>query len=151
MVVGGVHIAVTLVSLAKSLGYQTILVDPRRMFGSQARFPHVDRLIQAWPEDAMAEIDLNASTAVAMLTHDPKIDDPALKVALRSPAFYVGVLGSRKTQTKRRQRLSQAGLSDEELGRLHGPIGLDLGGRAPQEIALAVIAEIVKVRHQREK
>ncbi len=147
IMVGGVHIAIPLASLAKTLGYRTIVVDPRKMFGSQERFPHVDQLIQAWPDKAFEEVVLTSSTAIAMLTHDPKIDDPALKAALDSPVFYIGALGSRKTHAKRRQRLIEAGISEEQLDRLHAPIGLDLGGRSPEEIALAVMAEIVKTRN----
>lgn len=97
IVVGGVHIAIALTAIAKTLGYRTVVVDPRKAFGSQARFPHVDQLIQLWPDEALAKIGLTRSTAVAMITHDPKLDDPALKLALPSPAFYVGALGSRKT------------------------------------------------------
>jgi xanthine dehydrogenase accessory factor len=149
VMVGGVHIAVALTSLARSLGYRTIVVDPRRGFGSQARFPHADRLISDWPDDALASLGLNASTAVAMLTHDPKLDDPALRVALPSSAFYVGALGSKKTHEARRQRLLEAGLSEEHFSRLRAPIGLDLGGRSPEEIALAVMAEIVATRNGR--
>jgi xanthine dehydrogenase accessory factor len=149
VMVGGVHIAVALTTLARSLGYRTIVVDPRRGFGNEARFPHADRLISDWPDDALAALGLNASAAVAMLTHDPKLDDPALRVALRSPAFYVGALGSKKTQQRRRQRLLEAGLSQEHLDRLRAPIGLDLGGRSPEEIALAVMAEIVAARNGR--
>jgi len=148
--VGGVHITIALTALAKTLGYRTIVVDPRRAFGSEARFPHVDQLIQAWPDEALTQVGLNRSTAVAMLTHDPKLDDPALKLALPSPAFYVGALGSRNTQEKRRARLLAEGLTESQLAKLHGPIGLDLGGRTPEEIALAVIAEIVAARNKAE-
>lgn len=147
VVVGGAHTAIALTSLARTMGFRTIVVDPRRAFGSQERFPHVDRLIQAWPEEAFAQIELNEKTAVAMLTHDPKIDDPALQVALRSPAFYIGALGSATTQAKRRRRLLEGGMSEEELARLHGPIGLKLGAETPEEIALAIMAEIVAVQH----
>lgn len=146
VMVGGVHIAVALTSIAKTLGYNTIVVDPRRAFGSQERFPHVDRLIQAWPDEAFAQIELTPETAVAMLTHDPKIDDPALKVVLQSPAFYIGALGSSKTQAKRRERLRDMGFDEDQIGRVHGPIGLDLGGQTPEEIALAVMAEIVQAK-----
>jgi xanthine dehydrogenase accessory factor len=144
VMVGGVHIAVALTSIAKTLGYQTIVVDPRRAFGSQARFPHVDQLIQAWPEKAFAEIKLTGDTAVALLTHDPKIDDPALHIVLKSSAFYVGALGSNKTHNKRKQRLSDHGFGAAVIDRIHGPIGLDIGADNPEEIALAVMAEIVK-------
>ncbi len=146
IIVGGVHIAIAMVAFAKTLGYRTIVVDPRRAFGSQARFPDIDQLIQAWPEEAFARLELNASTAVVMLTHDPKIDDPALRLALPSRAFYVGALGSRSTQAKRRERLRQAGLKEAVIDRLHGPIGLDLGGQSPEEIALAVMAQVVAAR-----
>jgi xanthine dehydrogenase accessory factor len=146
ILVGGVHIAVALTSIAKTLGYHTIVIDPRRAFGSEARFPHVDQLIQAWPDKALAGIELTAETAVAMLTHDPKIDDPALKAVLDSPVFYIGALGSDKTQRQRRQRLRDMGFSDTQIKRIHGPIGLDIGATTPEEIALAVMAEIVQTR-----
>lgn len=150
VIVGGVHIAVTLVSLARPLGYRAVVVDPRSAFGNAARFGHADRLVDAWPDDALRSIGLSASTAVAVLSHDPKLDDPALLVALRSDAFYVGALGSTRTQEKRRARLAEAGLNEAELARLHGPIGLPLGGRTPEEIALAVMAEIVAARNGRQ-
>lgn len=149
VMVGGVHIAIALASLAKTLGYRTVVIDPRRAFGNQERFPYVDRLIQSWPQEAFAQVTLTRSTAVAMLTHDPKIDDPALKIVLDSPAFYIGALGSRKTNEKRRQRLLEEGISEEKIACLHAPIGLELGGRMPEEIALAIMAEIVAVRHGR--
>jgi xanthine dehydrogenase accessory factor len=148
IVIGGVHITIALVALAKTLGYYTIVVDPRKAFGSEERFPHVDQLVQAWPDEALADIPLTRGTAVAMLTHDPKLDDPALKLALPSPAFYVGALGSRTTQAKRRQRLLADGLPSETVDRLHGPIGLDLDASTPEEIALAIMAEIVAVRNK---
>jgi xanthine dehydrogenase accessory factor len=147
IIVGGVHIAVALTTIAKALGYRTVVIDPRRSFGSPERFPHVDELIQAWPQEAFAKIHLNEKTAVAMLTHDPKIDDPALQIVLDSPAFYVGALGSQKTQANRRRRLLESGLTPQQLDRLHGPIGLEIGSQTPEEIALAVMAEIVAVKH----
>jgi xanthine dehydrogenase accessory factor len=150
VMVGGVHIAVALTSIAKTLGYQTIVVDPRRAFGSAERFPHVDRLLPLWPEQALAEVELTPETAVAMLTHDPKIDDPALKIVLNSPVFYIGALGSKSTQAKRRQRLLDAGLNQAQVDRIHGPIGLDINAQTPEEIALAIMAEIVRVRRRRE-
>ncbi len=149
VIVGGVHIAIALTAIARTLGYRTIVVDPRRAFGSEVRFPHADRLIQAWPEEAFAQIGLTRLTAVVMLTHDPKLDDPALKVALPSPAFYVGALGSRSTQARRRKRLLEAGLTEAQLARLRGPIGLDIGAQTPEEIALAVMAEVIAVRNGR--
>jgi xanthine dehydrogenase accessory factor len=150
VMVGGVHIAVALDVIARALGYGTIVVDPRAAFGSAERFPHVDRLVRDWPDDALRSLRLSASTAVAVLTHDPKLDDPALAVALPSPAFYVGALGSRRTQQRRQARLQAAGVTARDLGRLRAPIGLDLGGRSPEEIALAVMAQVVAVRNGRD-
>jgi xanthine dehydrogenase accessory factor len=147
IVVGGVHIAIALTDLARAMGYRTIVVDPRQAFGNEKRFPHVDRLLTAWPDEGLRQAGLHSSTAVAVLTHDPKLDDPALREALRSDAFYVGALGSQRTQEKRRKRLLEEGLTEEELSRLHAPIGLPLGGRTPEEIALSVMAQIVAVRH----
>jgi xanthine dehydrogenase accessory factor len=149
VVVGGVHIAITLTQLAKVMGYRTIVIDPREAFGSQERFSHIDCLIQEWPDKALDQVKLSRRSAVVMLTHDPKIDDPALKIALPSPAFYVGALGSRLTQEQRRQRMRDAGISESNLTRLHGPVGIDLGGQTPEEIALAIMAEIVAVRNSR--
>ncbi|KAA0255973.1 MAG: hypothetical protein EDM79_20405, partial [Chloroflexi bacterium] len=143
IVVGGVHIAMALVSLAKTLGYGAILIDPRKAWGSEERFPNVNRLIQEWIDDAFARIRITRSTAIASLTHDPKLDDPALKIALNSPAFYVGALGSKTTNAKRRERLLNDGVSEAQLSRLHAPIGLDIGAETPEEIALAVLAEVV--------
>jgi xanthine dehydrogenase accessory factor len=145
--VGGVHIAIPLMSLAKKLDYRTVVIDPRRLFATRERFPDVDLLLQSWPEDAFPKVGIDDQTAVAMLTHDPKIDDPALKIALQSEAFYVGALGSEKTQAKRRQRLEKMGVQTELIDRLHAPIGLDLGGRSPEEIALSVMAEVLQARH----
>jgi xanthine dehydrogenase accessory factor len=145
--VGGVHITIALMELAKTLGYRTVVVDPRGAFGNVERFPHVDQLIQVWPDEAFQQIPLTRSTAVAMLTHDPKLDDPALKIALPSPAFYVGALGSKTTQAKRRQRLLDDGLTEAQLDRLHGPIGLEIGAGTPEEIAMSIMAEIVAARN----
>ena len=149
VMVGGVHIAIALTAIAKTLGYETIVVDPRRAFGSEARFPHVDTLIQAWPDKAFQQIQLNDSTAVAMLTHDPKIDDPALNVVLNSRAFYIGALGSNKTQTKRRDRLAKMGFNEAQIGRIYGPIGLDINASTPEEIAVSIMAEIIAARRKR--
>ena len=148
VVVGGVHITIALTALAKTLGYRTIVIDPRKAFGNEQRFPNVDRLIQSWPNEALIQVLLTRSTAVAMLTHDPKLDDPALKIALPSPAFYVGALGSRTTQSRRRERLLENGLTEVHLDRLHGPIGLDIDAQTPEEIALSILAEIVAVRNR---
>jgi xanthine dehydrogenase accessory factor len=147
IIVGGVHIAVALVKIANAAGYRTVVVDPRRLFGTLARFPEADRIIQKWPDEAFSELKITQNTAVAMLSHDPKIDDPGLISVLPSKAFYVGALGSRKTQESRRERLSKAGVDENLLNKIYGPIGLDLGGRSPEEIALAIMAEIIKVQY----
>lgn len=144
VVVGGVHIAIALVSLAKTLGYRTIVIDPRKAWGNAERFPNVDVLIQSWINEAFKKINITRSTAIASLTHDPKLDDPALKIALNSPAFYVGALGSQTTNAKRRERLLIDGMTADQLARLHAPIGLDIGASTPEEIALAIMSEAVK-------
>ncbi len=149
VIVGGVHIAVALVALARTLGFRTILVDPRESFANPQRFPHADEIVADWPDRALASLAVNSATAIAVLTHDPKLDDPALTAALVSPAFYVGALGSRRTQEKRHKRLLAAGVSEEALSRLYAPIGLDLGGRSPEEIALSIMAQIVAARNKR--
>jgi xanthine dehydrogenase accessory factor len=148
VIVGGVHIAIVLVTLAKTLGFRTILIDPREAFGNPKRFPHADEIVNDWPDAALARIAPDGSTAIAVLTHDPKLDDPALLAALRSRAFYVGALGSRRTQEKRQARLREAGLTEEFLSRLYAPIGLPLGGRSPEEIAIAILAQIVAARNR---
>jgi xanthine dehydrogenase accessory factor len=143
ILVGGVHIAEALISLAKSLGYRIIVIDPRKAWGNKERFPIVDQLIQMWPDKAFEQVKVTRSTAIAMLTHDPKLDDPALQIALNSPAFYVGALGSKSTNAKRRTRLLNDGVSESQLTRLHAPIGLDIGAETPEEIALAIMSEVV--------
>ncbi|WP_374688168.1 XdhC family protein [Promineifilum sp.] len=143
IIVGGAHIAVALVRLADVLGYRTAVIDPRRAFASAARFPTAGRLSAAWPDRALADDPPDADSAVITLSHDPKIDDPALRAALGSEAFYIGALGSRKTHAARRERLAAQGFSAEQLDRIHAPIGLDIGADNPEEIALAVMAEIV--------
>ena len=144
VLVGGVHIAVALAAIAKTLDYCVVVIDPRRAFGSAARFPHVDRLIQAWPEKALAEVELGVETAVALLSHDPKIDDPALKVLLNSPVGYIGALGSKKTHAARVLRLRGMGFDEAVISRIHAPVGLEIGAQTPAEIALSIMAEIVK-------
>jgi xanthine dehydrogenase accessory factor len=146
--IGGVHIAIALARIAKALDYHTCLIDPRRAFGSPERFPHIDQLIQAWPQEALPQINLSPSTCVALLTHDPKIDDPAIKYVLETPVFYIGALGSKKTHESRRQRLLADGISEQKIARIHAPIGIDLGAQTPEEIALSVMAEIVAVRRR---
>ncbi len=145
---GGVHIAVSLDTLARVLGFHTVIVDPRSTFANRERFPYVHELLVAWPDEALSG-RLDARSALAVLTHDPKLDDPALRVALNSPARYIGALGSSKTHTKRLARLRHEGFTDEQLARIHGPIGLPIGGKRPEEIALSIIAQIVKVQQER--
>jgi xanthine dehydrogenase accessory factor len=147
--VGGVHIAMALVSLAKTLGYRTVIIDPRQAWGNAQRFPDVDQLIRSWPDEAFQQLPLTRSSAVVMLTHDPRLDDPALKIALGSPAFYVGALGSKSTQVARRERLLESGLTESQLARLHAPIGLDIGAESPEEIALAIMAQVVEAYRKR--
>lgn len=148
IIVGGVHIASDLIHFAKPLGFSTYVVDPRTAFASPERFPHADHLIPRWPDEALPEIGLTRETSVVVVTHDPKLDDPALLVALPSPASYIGALGSPKTHAQRIKRLLENGLTQEQIDRLHAPIGLDLGGRTPAEIALSIMAEIVAVRNK---
>jgi xanthine dehydrogenase accessory factor len=147
VIFGGVHIAAALVPLAKALGYRTVVADGREAFLSRERFPDADELVLGWPEEAFARVGIDAATYVCVLSHDPKFDEPALEIALRSKAAYVGAIGSRKTQTARRERLRAAGFGEAELARLRGPIGLDLGGRQPVETALAILAEITAARY----
>jgi xanthine dehydrogenase accessory factor len=143
VLVGAGHIAIALASVAKGIGFRTVVIDPRRVFATPERFPLIDRLIQDWPQTAFEELSIDASSAVATLSHDPKIDDPALSAALRSPAFYIGALGSRNSHNKRLTRLQQLDFTTDELARIKGPIGLEIGAITPEEIALAVMAEIV--------
>jgi xanthine dehydrogenase accessory factor len=149
LVVGAVHTAIPLVTFANALGFHTVVIDPRGAFATAERFAHADRLLARWPQEAFAELDLNESTYVALLSHDLKLDLPALRLTLASPARYIGALGSRKTAAKRAAALADEGFSEEQIARIHAPIGLDLGGRTPEEIAVSVIAEIVAVRHGR--
>jgi len=145
IVVGAVHIAQYLVPMAAMTGYDVYLVDPREAFAVPERFPDVT-ISHEWPDDALAEIGLDAGTAVVTLTHDPKLDDPALHTALRAPVFYVGALGSKKTHAKRVARLREHGLTADEVNRLHAPIGLPIGAKSPAEIAVSILAEITARR-----
>ena len=143
IVVGAVHIAQPLVAMAARASYSVTIVDPRQAFATQERFPGV-ALSDDWPDAALRALAPDARTAVVVLTHDPKLDDPALSVALRSPAFYVGALGSRKTHAARLERLRAHGLSDAELARIHAPVGLDVGARSPAEIAVSILAQVTE-------
>lgn len=146
LIVGAVHIAQTLAPMAAMAGFDVTVIDPRRAFASEARFPDVT-LTDDWPDDALTRLAPDAQTAVVTLSHDPKIDDPALAIALASPAFYIGSLGSKRTHEKRVARLTELGLADR-IDRIHAPIGLDLGGRYPSEIAVAILGEIIRVRYK---
>ena len=147
VVVGAVEVARSLVRLARELGFETVVIDGRASFATPERFPDVDRLIVGWPDEVADEIGLGPNDAVAVLTHDVKFDEPAIVEALRRGCRYVGAVGSKKTQGDRRARLLEAGVSESELAKLRGPVGLDLGGRAPAETALAILAEIVAERY----
>ena len=147
VIVGAVEVARTLVRLAKELGFETVVIDGRASFATRERFPDADQLIVGWPDEVADDIALGPNDAVAVLTHDVKFDEPAIVEALRRGARYVGAVGSRKTQSDRRQRLREAGVSDAALAELRGPVGLDLGGRQPAETALAILAEVVAERY----
>lgn len=144
VVVGAVHIAQPLVAMARACGYDPVIVDPREAFGSAARFPGED-IRHDWPDEALAEVGLDARTAVVTLTHDPKLDDPAIRATLASEAFYLGCLGSSRTHAKRVARLAEAGFTEAEIARIHAPVGLDIGAQSPAEIAVSVMAEITRV------
>lgn len=144
VIVGAVHIAQALVPLAARTGFDVTVVDPRRAFATEERFPGVT-LSTAWPDEALAESPPDARTAVITLTHDPKLDDPALAAALRSQAFYIGALGSRRTHGKRLERLRGMGFDDDRLARIHGPVGLSIGAQVPAEIAVSILAEVIAV------
>lgn len=141
LITGAVHISQALAPMAKLIGYDVTIVDPRTAFASKERFPDVSVLAE-WPDTALARLGIDRYTALVALTHDPKIDDPCLLAALASDCFYVGALGSKKTHARRVARLKETGLSDEALARIHAPIGLDIGAVSPAEIALAILAEV---------
>jgi xanthine dehydrogenase accessory factor len=146
IIVGAVHIAQALVPMALPLGFAVTVVDPRRAFATEERMGDRVTISTDWPNEAMAALAPDARTAVVTLTHDPKLDDPALEVALRSPAFYIGSLGSRRTHAKRLARLAEAGLTVAELGKIHAPVGLDIGAVSAPEIAVSILAQIVSAR-----
>jgi xanthine dehydrogenase accessory factor len=147
VVVGAVHIAQPLARMAAEVGLDVVVVDPRRAFATEERFPGVS-LVREWPEEALEDLAPGRRTAVVTLSHDPKVDDPALVAALASDAFYVGALGSRRTHARRMERLSEAGVSQQDLARIRAPVGLDIGARTPGEIALAILAEVVAARRK---
>jgi len=143
VITGAVHISQALAPIGKLLGYDVTIVDPRTAFASPERFPDV-KVIAEWPEEALPPLNVDRYTAFVALTHDPKIDDPALTHALARDCFYIGALGSRKTHARRIERLKQQGLTDADLSRIHAPIGLDIGAVSPAEIAVAIMAQITE-------
>jgi xanthine dehydrogenase accessory factor len=144
IIVGAVHIAKALAPMAALSGFEVIVVDPREAFARSEQMAGVAALV-SWPDEAMAALKPDSRTAVVTLTHDPKLDDPALAAALRSQAFYIGALGSRKTHAKRLERLHEAGFSEKDLRRIHGPVGIDINALTPSEIAVSIVAQIIEV------
>ena len=148
-VVGAVHIAQPLVQMLRLADYGVTVIDPRGSFATEARFPGVD-LTQEWPDEALERLRPDHRSAVVTLTHDPKLDDPALAVALRSDCFYIGALGSRRTHAARCSRLTELGFSDSDLKRIHGPIGLAIGAVSPAEVAISIVAQMTQILRRRE-
>ena len=148
IIVGAVHIAQYLVDFAKSLNFEISIIDPRGYFASEQRFPDM-KIINKWPDEAFKEIETNENSALIALTHDPKIDDPALQHALNKKFYYIGALGSKKTHENRCQRLKDAGFNSEQINSIHGPIGIKLGGRSAPEIALSIIAQLVSETYKK--
>jgi len=148
IIVGAVHIAQYLVDFAKSLNFEIFIIDPRGYFASEQRFPDM-KIINKWPDEAFKEIETNENSALIALTHDPKIDDPALQHALNKKFYYIGALGSKKTHENRCQRLKEAGFSKEQINLIHGPIGIKIGGRSAPEIALSIIAQLVSETYKK--
>ena len=148
IIVGAVHIAQYLVDFAKSLNFEISIIDPRGYFASEQRFPDM-KIINKWPDEAFKEIETNENSALIALTHDPKIDDPALQHALNKKFYYIGALGSKKTHENRCQRLKEAGFNNEQINSIHGPIGIKLGGRSAPEIALSIIAQLVSETYKK--
>ncbi|GAC1462918.1 MAG: XdhC/CoxI family protein [Ktedonobacteraceae bacterium] len=149
LIIGAGHIAIALTAIAKTLQYRVVVIDARTAFATRERFPNADELVVEWPDEALQKMRLYPSTSIAVLTHDPKFDEPSLKVALASKAGYVGAIGSRKTGIEREERLLRQGLTETQVKRIHGPIGLNIGAKTPEEIALAIMAEIVAFRHRK--
>jgi len=148
IVVGAVHIAQSLAPMAAMLDFDVTVVDPRGAWATGSRFPGV-KVVQEWADEAFEKMGLDVSTAVVTLTHDPKLDDPALEAALKSDAFYVGALGSKRTHAKRKERLAEAGITDEQFSRINGPVGLNIGAKSPAEIAVSILGQIIEVRARR--
>lgn len=149
LIFGAVHVAQALCRFAKALGFTVIVSDARAKLATPERFPEADRIIQAWPDATLDGLELTPSTYVAILTHDPKFDEPALLGTIETRAAYIGAVGSRNTNRDRRERLRANGVSEESLGRVRGPIGLDIGANTPEEMAISILAEIIAIRHGR--
>jgi xanthine dehydrogenase accessory factor len=149
IIVGAVHVAIPLHRLARMLGYFVTVVDARGILATQERFPEADQILVEWPDEAMEKLGLDSSTSVVVLTHDPKFDHPALAAALKSPALYIGAIGSRTTNEARMEALREMGFADEHLARIHAPVGLDIGARTPAEIALSILGEVVAARYSK--
>lgn len=150
LIFGAVHVAQAVATFGKQLGFRVIVTDARAKLLTAERFPAADILIQGWPEDAIAQVAIDRNTYVVILTHDPKFDEPALLGTMGSDARYIGAVGSRKTSADRRVRLAEAGATDEQMARIHGPIGLNIGASTPEEMAISILAEIIAVRHGRD-
>lgn len=148
VIVGAVHIAQSLAPMAAMLEFDVTVVDPRGAWATTQRFPGV-KVIQDWADEAFQAMGLDSSTAVVTLTHDPKLDDPALESALKSDVFYIGALGSRRTHAKRKERLAEVGITEEMFARVHGPVGLNIGAKSPAEIAVSILGQIIEVRARR--
>ena len=147
IIIGAVHITQYLIDFIKNLNFVITIIDPRKYFTSEQRFKNV-KIINEWPKEVFKKIETNSNTALITLTHDPKIDDDALRHALKNNFFYIGALGSKKTHIYRCQRLKEAGFNEEKIGTIHGPIGIKLGGRSPAEIALSIVAQLVSETHK---
>jgi xanthine dehydrogenase accessory factor len=143
IIMGGSHIGEALSRLMRTMGWRSMVIDPREAFSQSWRFSHADRLLHEWPQEAFDELEVGEGDAVAAVTHNEQMDDEAVAQALGRKCYYVGVLGGRGTQRNRRARLKERGFTEEEIGRIHGPIGLDIGAAVPEEIALSVAAEVV--------
>lgn len=150
IIFGAVHTAQPLSRYAQDLGFEVVVVDARKALATPERFPNVERILTVWPDEAYRQLTITPSTWIAILSHDPKFDEPAILGALATPAAYIGTVGSRKTNADRRERLREAGVSEDQLARLHGPIGLDIGGKTPEEMAISILAEMIAIDHGRE-
>lgn len=150
LIFGAVHVAQAVATFGKQLGFRVIVTDARAKLLTEERFPTADQLLQGWPDDAIAQVPIDRNTYVVILTHDPKFDEPALLGTMSSDARYIGAVGSRKTSADRRVRLAEAGATEEQMARIHGPIGLNIGASTPEEMAISILAEIIAVRHGRD-